>query len=92
MNDLHGDRQLLSGAQARRCMKSVCEFYLSVANTVLSEAAAGSSSPPDADVVQTETDLSGSVEPLRHSIKTYLSLLLGHIAWHLLNWRKLWHM
>lgn len=80
MNELHGNRQFLSGAHTSRCMKNVCESYLSVVNTVLSEAAAGSSSPPDADVVQTETDLSGSIMLCDISIKTYSSLLLGHIA------------
>ncbi len=42
----------LSGAQASTCMKNVCESYLRVVNTVLSDAAAGSSSQRDADVVQ----------------------------------------
>lgn len=91
-NEVRDDRQFLSAAQASRYANNVCESHLRVVNTVLSEAAAGSSSRPDVVVVQIETDLSGSVMLCDVGIETYLSLLLGHTAWHLLNWRKSWHM
>lgn len=45
-------------------MKNCCESYLIVVNAVQTEIVAGSSSQPDVDMVQSETNLSGSTYAL----------------------------